>query len=617
MSDEFDFLDDATPVTSASDDTVDSEWSQTDELPTAGGDQVDLPEQDASSKSVDHDPEPREKNGFDEIVPTISPKLHEFSGALLFSDSEDNHRAYWAIVSQFEPDLDERLGPFEFKGETWEITAEKTKYWASGIAAPDESFDTYNEYQIHVHADDGLKERKCNFQFKIALPDARKTNGNRISLPKDMPNGLRVQFQASNLDREELLQLLKALARHMDVNTEYFATEKIHQWSRIYQFAHYVRLDRTRGEEAIVNRGGIMDRLASFGVSSRGRGDYKWDNEEVMGHRTAVGLDESTWTKLMGRNHDLGKRAKYYHPKQVRSESTSASSDALRDPKLEIQLSADYTPGTVPWHDLEEVSSEIEETLINVLNWSGLPVRADPRLYRSDDYFDIQESKNPEIEIVGDATENLAEAEQNLAVAHFARGDATTAERKVIAKLTDGGDNRSVSELADETSVSESTVYRAIERYSEILDLAEGHLSFGDSVIREKFEELLGTVSEVADWAAGGVRQLVGLEDGILDADSVLGRWARRHGIAVENSIDGMVVDLGGRPLTRYEATKLLRAGVQAARRDGFNTLASFVESTVVWNHNGDRRSDDNIVGTSGNGTKVRVFGVYSGVFSA
>ncbi|OTF10610.1 hypothetical protein [Halorubrum sp. SD612] len=543
-------------------------------------------------------PESTEYRTFDVEGPIecVEPRVHAFGAHLLFSQPDTRQNGhpgslspYDAIVSQYEPTIADDIGSFVFDGELWEINPDKTNYWSGGIAAPSRPYETFNEYQIAVRAQDGLGERKASFQFRPSVPDARTADGERIgSMPEDLPYGLRVQSNSSNLEPDEVIPLLRRLAEELDISTHYFRDECVHEHSNAYQMEMYLRLDRGAGEQHVAGQGAVLDQLALFGSNNRGKGEYKWDNEKVIGHRNAVALDESTWKKLTEKPNGVGKLVKYYHPEFARSEETSSADDPLSDPKLELQWSKDYSDrASVPWSeegafDVEALRTELDESLVNVLLWAGLPTRADPRIYTADHYFEATESER-DLDLVENKMPSVQEGEEQQAVAHFARGDATESERSVLAALTDGGDGADVEQLAELSDTSRSTVYRAAEKFDDLVEVANAKMSFEDSLIREKFQDLLNTFEDITDWVVGGVRQLASAETEMIDQDSALARWARRHGISITESVDGMVVDLGGQPLSRVELVKLIRAGVDAAEDTGSMAYRKFISGEFSW----------------------------------
>lgn len=216
-------LGEAKPVTAADEDTIEAEVysDEARELRDAAD--------NASRQVHPNSPEATEYQTFDDDgpIPCVEPRVHAFGAHLLFSQpdvSEQGHPGslspYDAIVSQYEPTIADDVGPFVFDGELWEINPEKTRYWSGGIAALGRPYETFNEYQIGVRAQDGLGERKATLQFRPSLPDARTADGDRIdSMPEDLPYGLRVQANSSNLEPDEVIPLIRRLAEELNINS--------------------------------------------------------------------------------------------------------------------------------------------------------------------------------------------------------------------------------------------------------------------------------------------------------------------------------------------------------------------------------------------------------------
>ncbi|WP_435143683.1 TetR/AcrR family transcriptional regulator [Halobaculum sp. P14] len=553
----------------------------------------------------------------DDPIPVIEPHIHEVNAHLLFTEEnydafgdddvsdlsdgevlqrhdDDAISPYWAIVSQWEEHsvLEQRYGTFDALGDEWEfIDGDEdggVKFWEGKLAARGQSFDAFNEYQIGIRAIDQVAERKISLQFRPALPVATHSEtGDQIgNMPRDMPYGVRVQIGSSNVGPQDALEVLRALADHLDINPDYFADDRIHSWSRAFGVGMYVRLDRDIGERKLVGRGALIDRLARFGSTTEGStGEYHWDNEDVMGHRTAVTLDNVAWKKLLPDNH-FAKLLKYYHPFFARGESTSSDDDPLADPKLEMQFSNEHNPeGSVPWRsddvlDFQDLIQEMEDALINTLDWANVSTRADDRVYTADEYWEPTESVRDHVEIVPDPMPRVEAHENAAALRQFAQGGPSPDQRGVVSAVADGGSAQHWRDVADRADVSKSTVYRAVDNFDDILRVENGRVGFEDGVVRDRIDELLGSFNNAMEWVRGKAGQLADQAQRFADASSALGRWARRHLAHIEETADGLLVDLTGRPLAERHLEELLRAGFEAAYQDGTSAARTFVDDT-------------------------------------
>lgn len=238
----------------------------------------------------------------------LSPQIHEAAAHLLFANPTDlddpGLGRYFGFVSQFDRAFDfaESSVTFEAAGELWrfnhnpEEDGPSINYWEGKIDADGQDYDAFFEYNIPVVAVDDTEEKKINFQFRPSLPEAKHVDsGNRIqSIPEDLPEGLRVQIQSSIVELDDYVTILPGLFQKLGVHTKYL--DDIHPWSRLNALAQYVRIDRDVSESHIVDQDGLLERLARFSAIRRGRGEWKWDNEEILGHQTTVAIRDTFYT---------------------------------------------------------------------------------------------------------------------------------------------------------------------------------------------------------------------------------------------------------------------------------------------------------------------------------
>ncbi len=538
----------------------------------------------------------------------IDPAVHEFEAKLLFTPDDDVLRGsqsptapFFAIAGNWHKflatdDGEDDIGLVDAAGDTWYLNHEKVNKWDSAIATrPGDAGDVYNEYQLHLVADDDVGEKKVNIQFRIAAPGlCHHETGDPIqSLPDDLPEGIRVQIDSSNVEPDETLKVLRAVMAQAGIEHRYFREDYIHEWSRVVNFALYVRIARALSEEKIVSRNGLLERLARFSSVRRGRGEYKWDNEEIIGHRNAVAMNPTSLGKFYD-DHRVGKLLKSYHMKDPKKQ---ASDDPTTEPKLEVQFSTDYSPNdlsTVPWSDPDgfdfaDLQHEVDEYLMFALNSAGLPLRADPDTYVADEYWSLQETAR-DLEIHSDRTDDLRQAEEEMATYQLASDDATPAQRAVLRALADGGRAMDRDELAEDSDTSTSTVQRAFETFGSLIERVEqGTYALADEVIADKVDELMSGLEDVAEWVEDGIDALVESKHEIAN-DSALANWARNHRARVQGTYDGLEIDLAG---TRniVEIRRVLRAGLEAARRTGSKTAAEFVDADITFTVDGDRRT--------------------------
>ncbi|WP_225334240.1 DUF7845 domain-containing protein [Halomicrobium urmianum] len=501
----------------------------------------------------------------------IGLETHGLGQNLLWEDH--GLSPYWGVVSVFEPDHDETLGPFEACGETWEIVG--AKHWNGQLAHPenpDEFEDGLYEYQYKLEAVDDWGDRDAVFQFRPGFPDAMNVHsGNPIqSMPDDCPESIRVQSITTNLSVDESLELLQALADHIGLNPDYFH-ENPHPYSSIYQFERYGRLDRAVAQDHLTGSGGIIDEIADFAKDQRGRGEYKWDHEEIEGHYQSVAIDPDTWDLLL-EDQSYGKHFKCYHPFHVRSESTDRDDDPLADPKIEMSYSSEYHPGeSLDWHERDEVVSELDEAVHNILYWADVPVTPDADVWTDEDpYFDG--NAGDAVELVSNPLPDLRDATEHHVESEFVRADVTDTDLEIAKVLTDGG-NQHYEELAENADASTSAVYRLLDKFSALLESDNGIVKFIDDATRQHATDILEQVRETTEWAGDAIREVVD-RDSLLrgEGTSALEKWMQRHGIKLVNSQRDRIRLKLGRRVGERELMKILRSGLEAAEGSGIPT---------------------------------------------
>jgi len=475
---------------------------------------------------------------------------------------------YWGVVSVFDPDHDEDLPPFEAVGETWEV--QSAKYWEGKIAPPDgqDHIDGgMNEYSYSLEALDETGEKDVTIQFRPGLPNAEHidTEEQIQGMPDDLPESIRVQVMGSNVEVAEALDILRVFADEIGLNREYFAGAP-HEYSRLHQYERYVRLRRDVSEDHVVGSGGIIDQLADFMSGESGRGSYTWDNEEIVGHYLSVESDADTWSLLLpGDRH--GARLKNYHPKHPRA---SGGEDPLTHPKVEVSLSNEYdVDGNIPLSALDEFRDELDETMLNVLHWSGVPLAADSGAWvTADQYFAVDERDEP-VELVENPLPELREKAEKLTESELIRAELSDTQEEVLTALADGGQMH-YETLADEADAGTSTVYRLVDNISALLDTDDGIVRFADEVTRRCVESILDQVRQTAVWGSESLRQ-VAQENGILRDDGPLQRWMSRHGIRLVRQHPELELEVD-RPVGEVEIRQILRAGLDAAECSGLLT---------------------------------------------
>jgi hypothetical protein len=508
----------------------------------------------------------------------VRPETHGFGANLIF-DAE-GLSPYWGVVSAFDPDHEETLGSFDALGDRW--TIESSTYWEGKIAPPEgaNAEGGLYEYSYSIEADDGIGDRDANIQFRPGCPGAEHVDsGESIQgLPDDCPESIRVQVETTNVDHDDVLALVRALAEHIGLNPDYFRDP--HEWSRAYQIERYVRLLRQVYEDHIVD-GGVLGQLADVCSNQRGKGKHRWDNEEIIGHYESVAETAETWSMLLpdAVASTLGKSVKGYHPANPRGDTSG--DDPLAHPKLEAARAAEFDEGNgVPWDQVDEALDELDATLLNVLSWAGVPVAADAAVWvRYDDYFDV-DARSGTASLRSNPLPDLRETIIEHAESEMIRTELSPAQEEALTVLTDGGSMHYES-LADQADVGTSTVYRLVENLRSLLETDNGLVRFADDVTRRHVRGIVDRVRETADWARESIQQIAQEHDLLRSDDGPLQEWMQRHGVRLVRQHPELEFEID-QPVGDVEIKQILRAGLEAAERSSLLTNR-FEDALVTW----------------------------------
>lgn len=552
----------------------------------------------------------------------VQPQVHECNAHLLFTPFQDDDAAnmdglapYFAIVSAWEPDMD-GAGPFGAAGTQWDFDLPSdhrdlddypnstNRFWTGKIATREtDSGDAYLEYNVPVYdVDDDKRNRRINFQFRPALPDARNVDtGDRIrALPDDLPEGVRVQVQAANVEPAEIIDVLQAMARELGIQASYFARSAINPWSRITGLAYYVRALRGAVDELVVGHNGLMDRLAQFGRQRDGRGELKWDNSDVFGKRHAAVLDAQQLNSLYG-DHQVAKLLKSYLTKHAREDARAPDQAPTDHPKIEVQYNREYTTldGHLPWfgeHDDNGdhfghavLSARLQEYLVNSLEWAGLPRSPDRDVYVADDHFQPQQMDDDlaaDLQLIDDPIDTAADQERDVVTNELVDKAPSDSEKDVLRTAADGGHYTDMAGLADDAGVSTSTVSRTVQKFERLFSRIDG-LQLADDVVRDRVRELLEGLQDRLDSIHDGLDHLASGTD-YVDDDSALGQWAARWGARIKTEAfgtgrDQLKIAISGGNLTQRELLEILRRGYDAADRTGGADPARFAAAQVTY----------------------------------
>ena len=457
----------------------------------------------------------------------IRPHVHEAKTYLHFRDY--GLSPYWTLRNLLIHELDgEGYTEEEIGGTNYEI---KMAYSDSGIAPrPSDTVerDVLRDWEIHVEDPREDSEAKVHFEVRARYDGMKGPDGEDKSLPWEGGEGIDVQAQSSNIELDKLPYMLRraidALAESVGVqiNQSYFTSPR--PSSKITTLAYYVRIGRDPARQ-VVDPDGILHRIMYLLSPVKGtEWVYKGDNTDIVGHRHGLALPPGSMSELG--MFTTGVRLKSYHPKHARD--NESEDDPLSSPKFEVAYHKSIDGNSRRYDDRDELRRELEEILINSLEWAEIDTSPTEEIYVEDDHFSVEPS-SVTVEHRSDPTPQIEANQESLLMSVL--GEISPAGREVTKELaTDGGTH--YQELADRTDRSVSTIYRVLDELKGVVESDRGMIKFSSQKIRQEITGMVDRLNELKESTAERVAQLANV-DLRSRADSALEKWAAKYGAEI------------------------------------------------------------------------------------
>ncbi|WP_049928663.1 DUF7845 domain-containing protein [Halopiger goleimassiliensis] len=463
-------------------------------------------------------------------------------------------------------------GTFDFDGETWRVCLDYDDQPILPWSDPSYKLETAYLYRIYFvcedSLDDGERADRSNrvkggtITFRPRWPDMKKQDeetGVIEDVEGYMDLGvpyLDAQVQGSNIDFDCYTDLLAEAAAAFGIPRRYF--HEFHHTSNVVDAAVYVRIKRSESGP-IYAPDGPLARIHSLLESDRsGYRKHVEDNRDRPGDYVTSVISDVRAGKLI-RGHELGKECKHYY---MRDPETYNPDEFGYHPKLEVSYQTSVTDKTVYWDrddgelDRHDMRRELEEVLVNILEWAGLDVTGGEQ-YQKDAYFKPDERERRSLKLV-DCPLPEIESEQEAAIMRL-WGDMNPADEAVVDTLLADGGEIAPKDVADETGYCYDTILRAVDRLEGFVQHTYGELAIESDYAaqamlkrvrsaEEQFRRSIGsTVMEVAN-------DVQGVESDAFD------RFVRNYDVGVDE--------------TRNDCRLLLKPRYVAADREDAKYLA-------------------------------------------
>lgn len=440
--------------------------------------------------------------------------------------------------------------------ETWRFHV----YYQQGTIEPLSDFglghtDSMYEWRLIGR---GAGERKASFHIRPRF------EGMNISTPweqlwddlDDDPDasteGLDVSVNGSNVELGQFPTILQAAvdsvidaaganwrSHHLDPAE----VDPVH--STITTYERYVRISR-QFTNTLVQSDGYLMQLMHLLASNRGSNvTYKADNTEVVGYNHRMLLPRKSARELPWLTHGI--QLKFYHPKHARQDASD--DDPLAHPKFGVLFKKGQPQGDngsgprlnkagVSWGDRDDLTHELEETIINTLEHAGVPT--DPNVaFVPDEHFNA-EPTDRRIQLYDDPTPDLEIDREAAIIRAFA--DLTDADQDFLDVLADGGEMH-YTEAADRAGYNESTVYRFLKRLGDVVKSDNGILRWTCRKVADDVREILDAAERQHEAQAQAVSNLLDMNPRIAEKMSgALQKWLHKWAIELaENPEDDSI----------------------------------------------------------------------------
>ncbi|WP_348613004.1 hypothetical protein [Halobaculum rarum] len=339
--------------------------------------------------------------------------------------------------------------------------------------------------------------------------------------------GISAEFHGVNEHLDVYLELLLQALSTFGVEVERFDLRS----GVVTTFEQYARVNADYSAP-LVRRGGVLDRADGVTTSEMGTDRPIRDNREVVGRHREVHIPTVDASNLFD-GHSVGATIKHYFGKFLRSPETARKGkDPLAHPKLGVCFKKGLTDGDSPmlttngavrWSERDQLVRELEERVLSILGWAGLPTRAKDHadVFVSDHYFEAADSERDRT-LFADSTDSLTDDQRAWVDAALLDREErpTDSEVAVIDTLVESG-SASVGIVAERAGVSERTVYRAADNNPRLFQIHDREIGFITDVVRQ-------AIGSIRERAGGGLTQLDTSESDSSDGKSPADENSRR-----------------------------------------------------------------------------------------
>ncbi|WP_240137466.1 MarR family transcriptional regulator [Salinigranum salinum] len=498
----------------------------------------------------------------------IETAPHEFSANYLFNDR--GLFPYFAADKRVKEGEGSQRASFTAEGEEWAVTL---YFQESGLEHPGKTtpsgtrfeLETLREFRLAISSkDDSVGQRKFNAHIAPRWVGMKSKGGSRVPVPEGFGEGVNVRVSGSNIEFKRYLPLLQCAAEAVGIDSTYFSGP--HPYSNIQDAERYIRLNHEVSgpvharDGPIVQMGHLLENDRE-GYRKLVQNDQTEDGKNLPGYYHTVTLDQRRIQEAFP-SHELPKEIKHYYAREALS---FPENNPLRHPKLGASYQVSRWKGKlgVSSEEIEQLTHELEESVLSVLANSGIDVRPGGDTYVKDAYFPAIESDR-ERQIIDLNLTRIRQSQESVVIKHIADGLSPVEWESLSVLVSDGG-TVSPKRIAEETDRHPDSVRRALDRISELVEREYGSVSLRSHYVAELVHEAVTEAKRASERALeAGAKALEAAERGLDRRTSAFIAWAAKHDVRVNERDDSVFLDLGelSDEEHRKEVKRLLREGL-------------------------------------------------------
>ncbi|KAB1185825.1 MULTISPECIES: MarR family transcriptional regulator [Haloferax] len=468
----------------------------------------------------------------------VASAPHETRGNLLYTEYEDS--PYWAVRQLYNhidggaKGIEVEIPRYDAPGtEVWTVSL---GFHESGLSPSKR--DTVNsllEYDINAYGE-GQRKLPIIIQPRLGWDDENRPN----SVPANLGRSTNVKLNNTvNVELDEIPHLIREILRAVcervgfDWSRRYF-TETPHEYSTITQHERYIRILRDMAKKLVHSDGVFMKLFMLVADLEGSHVVYDSNNEKVVGYNHQLRFDRKAIEEISknSRHRPRGMQLKHYHPEHVRKKS---GDDPLYHPKLGALYKKNLNQDqSVRWTDRHDLVDDLEEKMMNVLEWAGIPTNPGS-WFVEDDHFVPGESDR-RIAFWDDPTPEIEASQESVIIRTLQELEDSDRDVLEYVAMADGG---TVDGAAEETGWSEATVYRVLQRLSGLLDCDNRVVSWVSSKMSQQVREIVSVTEDVVESNARLIENVLSVDPRDLERSGrALQNWLNRYGAEVVQGMD-------------------------------------------------------------------------------